>query len=183
MAKNYNFTDNESVLSASTSQGVENQNKVEIIYPQEKAIIPGKTPLIKGIGVPNREFDIILNSKKTYSAKIMSNSQGEWSYLPPENLDLGTYNIAVTTVDFAGKNITLTRNFTVISNETTEGKVLGVASGEPTINYPIPSSTPEATEPVIVSPTTPVTGGANFSNLLLGSFSFFAVGLGLILVF
>lgn len=182
MAKNYNFAENENVLSASTSISEENKNKVEIIYPQEKAIIPGRIPLIQGVGVPNKEFDIVLNSNKTFSAKVMSNSQGKWSYLPPENLELGPHNITVTTVDFDGKKTVLTRSFTVISNETTEGKVLGVASGEPTI-YQLPSPTTAEITPVAINPTTPVTGGADFSNLLLGSFSFFAVGLGLILIF
>ena len=184
MAKNYNFTNDENVLSASTSISEVNQNKVDIIYPQEKALIPGRMPLIKGIAVPNKELSIILNSKKTFSAKILSNNKGEWDYLPPESLDLGLHNITIMTTDFDGKKITITRNFIIISNETTEGKVLGVASGEPTIYIsPLPSLTPDITSPILVSPTTPVTGGANFSNLLLGSFSFFAVGLGLFLIF
>jgi len=182
MAKNYSFINDENVLSASTSISEEKQNKVEISYPQEKAIIPGRIPLIQGVGVPNKEFNIVLNSKKTFSAKVISNSQGEWSYLPPENLELGSHNITVTTVGFNGEKVILTRNFTLISNETTEGKVLGVASGEPTI-YQSPSPTTEAITPIVVSPTIFVAGGADFSNLLLGSFSFFAVGLGLILIF
>ena len=184
MAKNYNFAaENENVLSASTSILDENQNKVEIIFPEEKKIIPGRIPLIQGVGVPNKEFDIVLNSKKTFSAKVISNSQGEWSYLPPENLELGSHSVTVTTVGFNGEKVILTRNFTLISNETTEGKVLGVASGEPTITYKVPSPTTAVILPTVVSPTTPVTGGADFSNLLLGVFSFFAVGLGLILIF
>ena len=62
IAKNYSFTDDENVLSASTSISEENQNKIEIISPQEKAIIPGRIPLIYGVGVPNKEFNILLNS-------------------------------------------------------------------------------------------------------------------------
>ncbi len=184
MAKNYSFINDENVLSASTSISKEKQNKVEIFSPEENAIIPGRIPLIYGIGVPNKELDILLNSKKTFSAKVTSDSQGRWSYLPPENLELGKHSITVTTTDFNGNNITLKRDFTIISNETTEGKVLGVASGEPTIYLsPSPSPTTEAITPIVVSPTIFVAGGADFSNLLLGSFSFFAVGLGLILIF
>ena len=70
-----------------------------------------------------------------------SDSNGNWSYLLPEDLELGPHTIVLKTKDRDGKLITMQRNFTIIALQGNEGRVLGTGTGEPTIIFtttPIP---------------------------------------------
>lgn len=177
IGKNYNFLQNDNVLSATTEFSHKSDPQViQIIYPQEGAFIPGRKPLIKGTALPLSEISISINSKKTYSAIVKADKSGNWSYLIPENLDLGDHIITIKTKGVDGKEILMVRKFKIVANEGLEGKVLGTASGEPTITIqPTPTTYISNTTPTsIVSPT--------ITLLDSGIFELFPVILGLALV-
>ncbi len=54
IGKNYDFIQEDKVLSATSEISTTGEKKdVEIIYPKEDAVIPGRIPLIKGLAPPN----------------------------------------------------------------------------------------------------------------------------------
>lgn len=186
--KNISFLEEE-VLSASTDLTILTNNQIDIIYPKEGALIPGKIPLIKGVGLPKTTIEITVNSKKTYSAVAVSDSKGNWSYLLPEDLELGSHTIILKTKDQDGKLITIKRNFTIVALQGNEGRVLGTASGEPTIIFtatPVPTiiiyDSPIPTVPSDITATPPVSGN-NFSWAIFGSLSLIIIGGGILLAF
>jgi len=183
IGKNYNFIETNDVLSASTGFKNSSDIDVDIIYPQERSLIPGRKPLIKGISLPGIEILITVNSPKTYSAKITSDKNGNWSYLIPDDLNLGQHTITIKTKDRQGKEIIISRNFTIVANEGPEGKVLGTASGEPTITSN-PSSSPTVYVYPTLTPTAapPVSGFFNLSPII-GGLSLIILGGGILLVF
>jgi len=185
--KNVSFTEEDNVLSASTNLDITNNNQTDILYPKESSLIPGNIPLIKGVAMPLTKIEITINSKKVYSAITTSDSKGNWSYLVPENLELGTHTIMIKTKDRTGKEITVTRKFTIIAQQGNEGRVLGTASGEPTIIFtPVPTNivynSPIPTVPSDIT-TTPPISGSNFFGTVFGSLSLIIIGGGILLAF
>ena len=185
--KNFSFVEEDNVLSASTDLTTLPNNQIDIIYPREGVLIPGKIPLIKGIGLPKTIMEITVNSKKTYSAVTTSDINGNWSYLLPENLELGPHTIVIKTKDKEGKEVIITRKFTMIAQQGNEGRVLGTATGEPTIIF---TATPQPTfiaSPIPTVPlnltTTPPVSGSNFSWTIFSSLSLIIIGGGILLAF
>jgi len=183
--KNFSFVEEENVLSASTDLTTSTNNQIDIKYPEEGKLIPGKIPLIKGTALPLTKIEVLINSKKTYSAVTTSDSNGNWSYLLPENLELGPHTITIKTKDKTGKEVTLTRKFTIIAQQGNEGRVLGTASGAATIaptNIVYSSPTPIASSVATTTPTPPVSG-SNFFGIIFSSLSLIIIGGGILLAF
>lgn len=178
----YKFLGEEKVFGIATDNTTQ-ENKVAIIYPDEEGkVISGRVPLIKGTAFPKKEVDITIKSKKTLTAKIFASSDGRWSYLPPEDLDIGQQILIIKTTDDKNKEITLQRKFVIAGNQAIEGKVLGVASGEPTLALPSPTLIASATLTPLPTNTPPVSGGSIFSSVAT-AFSLIITGLGILLVF
>jgi hypothetical protein len=184
--KNFSFIEDENVLSASTDLTIPTNNQIDIIYPKEGVLIPGKIPLIKGVGLPQTIIEITINSKKTYSTVITSDSRGNWSYLPPEDLELGPHTIILKTKDQDGKQLIIQRKFTIIALQGNEGRVLGTATSEPTIIFtstpipPIPTTPLKITTTIIV---TPPVSGSNVFWTIFSSLSLIIIGGGILLAF
>ena len=180
--KNFSFVEEDNVLSASTDLTTLPNNQIDIIYPREGVLIPGKIPLIKGVGLPKTVMEITVNSKKTYSAVTTSDSNGNWSYLLPEDLELGPHTIVIKTKDKEGKDVTIKRNFTIIALQGNEGRVLGTATGEPTIIFTTTPIPPIPTAPLNITMTPPVSG-SNFFGTIFSSLSLIIIGGGILLAF
>jgi len=181
--KNFSFVEDDNVLSATTDFTQLKNDQIDIKYPEEGKLIPGKIPLIKGVSLPKTVIEITVNSRKTYSATTTSDDKGNWSYLLPEDLELGPHTIVIKTKDKTGKEITIKRKFTIIAQQGNEGRVLGTASGEPTMvptniiyNSPIPTISSIIT-------TTPPVSGNNFLGTIFTSLSLIIIGGGILLVF
>lgn len=187
IGKNYNFLQSDNVLSATTGfSGDSKSQPVQIVYPQEGSLIPGRKPLIKGVAFPSAKIDITINSEKTFSAVVTADKVGNWSYLIPENLDLGDHTITIKTKGSDGKDVTLVRRFKIVANEGLEGKVLGTASGEPTITtQPTPTSYVYATPTTVISPTAAQLKEAGGWSIfpIIGGLSLIIVGGGILLAF
>jgi hypothetical protein len=187
--KNFSFVEDESVLSAVSSPSIPGKvsdKKTEILYPKEGSLIPGSIPLIKGMTTPSTRIEITVNSKKTYSAIATSDKEGNWSYLLPENLELGPHTIVVKTKDSTGKDILITRKFTIIAQQGNEGRVLGTASGAatlaPTTVYNSPTPTKVSSSSATMTPTPPVSG-ISFLGTIIGGLSLVIIGGGILLAF
>ncbi|HEX7542904.1 MAG TPA: hypothetical protein VF385_02405, partial [Patescibacteria group bacterium] len=185
--KNFSFVEEDNVLSASTDLTTSTNNQIDIIYPKEGMLIPGKIPLIKGTGLPKTIMGITVNSKKTYSAVTTSDVNGNWSYLLPEDLELGPHTIVLKTKDRDGKLVTMQRNFTIVALQGNEGRVLGTATDEPTIVFTATPQPTYITSPIPTVPlnitTTPPVSGSNFFGTIFSSLSLIIIGGGILLAF
>ena len=186
IGQNFNFIEGTNVLSATSnnlSTGGEKKD-IDIIYPQENALIPGFIPRINGLALPNTEVMITVNSERSYSSRVKSNSKGEWQLLLSERLSLGRHTVTIMTTDRNDQEIKIARDFIIVGNEGNDAKVLGVASGEPTLTLSQATPTPTyySTSSGTIKPTTPVSGFISIKPLV-GASSFFILGLGLLLVF
>jgi hypothetical protein len=190
IGKNYNFLFEENVLGVQNETADEskktNQDEIEISFPQENAVIPGNTPIIKGKALPEKEVFLTLFSladkNKNYSARVKADKGGFWSLKFLENLSPAAYQLILQTKDQNDKDFQLKRNFRLIGNQAIEGRVLGEATPSATI-IPSPTLLPTSisTPTVILTPTTPVSGGSNI--VLLSIFGFLSIILGLRLLF
>lgn len=206
IGKNYKFLQADNVLPASTKRVIEDKDyPVSIIFPKEKAFIPGSRPLLKGLGVPGKQVKIQINSQPGYISRIGVNEKGEWKVEVPVSLAPANYVMTVTTEDKSGDNVTLTRKFTIAKSGE---QVLGEASPSATIiptasPSALPSSSPSATLAVSLSPTitfplftaTPISSitgrlvvsgtppGFNGSPFVFGSIGLIIVGVGMMLIF
>lgn len=184
--KNYSFLENDNVLSATTDSGSMNNSQTEITYPKEGSLIPGNIPLIKGYALPSTKIEITVNSKKTYSTITTSDGKGNWSYLLPENLELGIHTIVIKTKDKVGKEIVITRKFTIIAQQGNEGRVLGTATGEATI-FPTskvyPTTIPTILNAATATPAELKKSGNSFTGTIFGSLSLIVIGAGILLAF
>ncbi len=186
IGRDYDLTQQqENVLS---SEDYQKDLDSQIIYPQDKALIPGRRPLIKGKSLPNSRVKIIIEMIKTnkkINADIQADNQGFWNYYLSKDLDLGKYQLTVKTVNHLQKEVVFTRTFTIIDNGGFEGKVLGTASGEPTI-IPSPTYIQPTEEMISISPTLPSrlkdTGITDLLPIFSG-LSFIIIGIGIFLVF
>lgn len=189
IGKSYNFWAEDNVLSA-TDEIITSlpKKEIDIIYPQEGALVPGFTPIIKGLGGPNSQVLInLFAGTKTYTSKVTTDKNGVWSLIFSERLPLGKHKIVATAKNKKGKEATIERNFLIVANEGNDARVLGEATPEPSLTqYQKPTPTPTI---LVASPTgtivstAPVSGGSNIFQLVAGSISFIILGLGLILVF
>lgn len=185
IGKNYNLSQENNVLAV-TDKIVNQKNNISIIYPQEGAIIPARKPLIKGLALPEKEVLLTISSKsKIYNVNTKTNKNGEWSYLPVNDFDLGDYTILLMTKNEKNQDIKIIRNFKLTGNDAIEGKVLGEATNEAKIitptNLPTPSLIP-TNKPTVYPTSMPKSG--NFDLItIVSSIAFIITGLGILLVF
>ncbi len=180
IGSNFNFGGSEDVLSATMSRGGEKTTKeIDIVYPRENALIPGYSPLIKGVGLPNSEVFIEIHSDTVFSSKVKADDKGVWKLNLPSNLSPGKHIITIKTKDKDGNLITLERKFVIAKNGE---QVLGTATPEATITTALASPTPTKLPVYSPTPKPPVSGGT-ITTSLIGGTSLIILGIGLILVF
>lgn len=188
------------VLGATAEGAVVNSNEIQpsIIYPKEKALIPGNKPLMRGVAIPGKDvLALIQGPTKQYSYRSTADSKGEWIIQYPLALESGAYTFSISTVDKSGFPLTLRRSFSIIKSGE---QVLGEATGSPTLaptapvpTYANPTTSPTirptvATYPTAVptrfvpTATPPVTGGGMTAFAYVALFCI-VVGAGLVLAF
>ncbi|MCS7092918.1 MAG: fibronectin type III domain-containing protein [Patescibacteria group bacterium] len=174
----------------------EERSKIEIIYPKEGSLIPGRRPLIKGTALPIEKvfLRIISRDNQVNLSQVLSvNKDGEWSYLVPSDLPLGDNQLILLTTDENKKEVRKVVNFRVIGNDAFEGRVLGTATIPAALQTPsptpLPSPTPSYDASFTLSPsvteavvTLPSSGSISSFSLLL-SLIIIAVGVFFWLVF
>ncbi len=155
---------NTGVLGEFTNRSEEDILQPQIIYPKERALVPGNTPLIRGVGVPDKEVSVLIQGPKLqYAYRSVINSKGEWIVQYPLALEQGTYTITASTVDKSNLPFSVRRTFTIIKSGE---QVLGEATGSPTLaptstvptptfapSQPSPTRTAVPTVGLTVSPT------------------------------
>ncbi len=190
---------NEVVLGANTIAGTGLvQLQPSIVYPKERAIIPGSKPLMRGLAIPGKDvLAYIQGPTKQYSYRTVADAKGEWLIQYPLPLEAGAYLFSVSTVDKNGFPLTLRRSFSIVKSGE---QVLGTATGSPTLaptspivptNLPTGTPTIQPTSgiyptavPTLFVPTAtpPITGGG-MTGFAYAAVFCIVVGAGLVLAF
>jgi hypothetical protein len=176
IGNNYTFMNENNVLSA-YDKNISVNRELDIIYPKENAIIPGRSPLIKGVSAPRSEVLVVVEAVKTISSRVTTDKDGIWQLLLPESLVAGEYRITATTT-VNGRKVTKERKFTIAKSGE---QVLGEATPEaiPTELEP----TPIKSGPTVIPTATAPVSGNNFKGFVWASASFIVIGLGILLAF
>ncbi len=170
------------------------EKPIELSFPREDAVIPGKNPLIKGLAVPNNQVTITLIKKgkgTLLTTKATADSTGNWRLNLPMALEAGSYTITMSTKNSSGLLQNIQRNFT--TTKSGEEVVLGTATSEATLT-PQPTLVESPTEsvatPYITLPPTatatpkpppPVTGENN-NMIIFGSAALIIIGAGVLML-
>lgn len=179
--KNYDLTTVEkNVLSSSASK--KNQDIFLIVYPKNKALIPGSRPIIKGWALPGKEVNVILKSRPIFSFKTKADKNGQWQVNIDFDLLPGDYQLDANSLDDRGNKLEQTVAFKIIKSGE---QVLGEATPSATL-IPSPTITPTIiptifpTNTPIISPTIYKTG--NFNSYLYGVLAIFFMLTGFFLI-
>jgi hypothetical protein len=200
LGTDYTFSQKNDVLAAHVSRAP-TQSNVDIIFPQEDAVIATGKPLIKGMALPGKKISVTLNptqSSLNYAYDVTANKQGEWKVSLNSSLPIGGYVLTINTENDNGVMISKKRNFTIskvgqqVLGESTSATPSATLT--PTTPSTLPSPTtdvnpsptsntyPSVTPLVTATPTVPVTG-SNFVPLAGVSLGLVVVGLGVLLAF
>jgi len=187
IGKNYQFAIEEEKVLSETTKNQLNFAKIDIIFPKENADIAGKKPIFKGTALPNKKLKIIIESKTSQVFEIHADRDGIWKLTPFYDLEPGKHQVTIIAEDEDGKEIRISRNFTILKSG--EGVTLGEATPSGTISpTAMPTETPILTmPPVTLTPTILLTPpgppGINFFPLTVISTALMILGAGLIMVF
>lgn len=200
LGTDYTFSQKNDVLAAYVSRAP-TQSTVDIIFPQEGAVIATGKPLIKGMALPSKKVSVTLNptqSSLNYAYDVVADKQGEWKVSLNSSLPVGGYVLTIKTENENGVMISKKRNFTIskvgqqVLGESTSATPSATLT--PTTPPTLPSPTtyvnpsptsstyPSVTPLVTATPTVPVTG-SNFVPLAGVSLGLVVVGLGVLLAF
>jgi hypothetical protein len=167
---------------------------VNIIFPKEKAIIPGNQPLIKGTAAANTNVSLTLRTtgQTILSTKVATDEKGEWKLSLPMPLKAASYTLTAIT-DNGLSSQAVSRTFS--TTKSGEEIVLGTATASATLTPESPTVAPtliaEATpttavvaptaQPTYAVSTTPPVTGQNNTAIMVGSLFLVVIAAGIIL--
>ncbi len=204
LGNNYSFISETDVLSVQDKKPLQQsrpKNQVEIRFPKQGAVIPGVAPLIKGYGIPGKPVEARIDSKPTFSERVVVNNDGEWNIPVRTSISPGTYKLTIETENSTGDTVTMERDFTLIksgervlgehdeatpSGTLTPTVVVTTATPTPTTaRTPTPSlqisPTPILTGTVTATPAPPVSG-MNIIPIMVAGLGMVALGFGVMLL-
>jgi len=193
LGNNYIFVDEgTNVLSAQDtvqSRPTTPRFNVELRYPKENSVIPGQTPLIKGIGVPGSVVSVSINTTPVFSGRSTVDADGDWSVVVKKPFNPGTYTISMQTTDRNGQIVTITRSFTLIkSGEQVLGESTTAtpsASIVPSVTVVIQTPAPTgaiSSAPIQTATPAPPVSGVDVSPFLLAGFGLITIAAGVLLL-
>lgn len=192
LGKDYDFTvAKENVLGAQKQSDAKPTKKIDIIFPAERAVIPGDKPLFKGVAVPGSTVQLSL-VPSIFSLQALTDKDGVWKVSSNVSLPANTYTLTMRTADDQNKPVVIKRIFSIgKSGEAVLGEATASATLTPTqppiatptivftTNTPVPTSVISTLTP---TPTLPETG-VTFMSLTIVSVALIIIGAGIILIF
>lgn len=118
--------------------------KPQILNLKENQSFANPKPQFSGTSLPNEKVEIIIHSDEQITTQVTTDSNGNWTYQPPNNLSPGVHTITIKTRDAAGILTTIMRSFTVFA-----------AEAQVPIQTVLPTLIPISTQ----TPTPPPAGG------------------------
>jgi hypothetical protein len=120
-----------------------------ILFPKDNAELKDPQPTFTGKALPNTSIDLTISSENTISQSLLSDSDGNWEYKPPNPLTPGVYTITAASVNAQGEVENVARSFTVNAS----GSKFAQPSVGPKNLTPSPIELPTATPTASPSPT------------------------------
>ena len=162
-------------LTNNINDSLEATASVKILNPAVNGeMIATSSPEFRGRGKPGSTIKITLNSPTEFVVTIKVGEDGTWSWTPPQPLDPGTHTLTVEYTDDNGILQKVTRTFTVLAADLSNGLPAFTAtpSATPTIiptATPTPATTMPATDSgqLTDSGTLPTTIGLAVLGLIL----------------
>lgn len=129
-----------------------------IITPQKDQTFTDPQPRFSGKALPNEAVTIEIHSSDVITDTIKTDTLGNWTYRPSQQLSPGQHTLTIMTRDANGILKTIQQSFTVFAagSQVTES---ATPSATPTTSVPTPTSkpTPTAKPSVTTSPTATAT--------------------------
>lgn len=126
--------------------------KPQILTPKKDQSFTDQKPQFRGTSLPNEKVQIIIHSDENIQTQVIADSNGNWTYRPPNNLSLGEHTITIKTRDSSGILTTIMQSFTVFAatpSATPTQKVTPTSTPTPT-HTPTPFPSPTI---IILTPT------------------------------
>ncbi len=176
--------------SASSTPAATADKELKIINPEKDEKVNTQKPEILGTAPAGKTLTITVQSPATYSGTVKVDSQGNWKWSPPVNLEPGEHTVTVSYLDENGQKQTASHTFLVLAAGTNElPSIVATPSGSatpsptptasPSSQTASPSPTPTSTTSGRVSmPSTE--GGVPDSGYLTPTFLIFIMGCSLI---
>lgn len=168
------------------AEQVSHYDNIDIIFPKDKASIPGSRPLLKGLGEPGKRVSGRLEPDgKLFAVQV--NDDRVWDFAVPFDLLPGEHSLSIETEDIAGKKLALNRVFTILkSGQAVLGEATPSGTLSPTIAPTVGPTITSSPTPTIIPLTTtppPPVSGINIFPFALFSVALVIFGAGVILLF
>lgn len=129
---------------ATTSFGLSGEKSATsspiLVSPLQNAVLTDTKPTFSGQGKPGQTITITVRSDTVYSATVVVDANGRWSWAPPGNLTPGQHSVTIASADTGGSPVNVSQNFTVLASGT---QVTESATPSATLT-PTPTASPSA---------------------------------------
>lgn len=164
LSNNYDFSQEATSTASKSAQSLSFPSislpikslQPEITNPRESQTFVDQKPQFNGTSLPNEKVEIIIHSDEQITTQVTADSNGNWTYKPPNNLSPGAHTITIKTRDSSGILTTIVKSFTVFAAETQPSItpfITPSATPFPTLT-PIPTLAIIPASPIIVPTTT-----------------------------
>ena len=144
-------------------------------------MIATSSPEFKGKAAPGSDIKISVHSATELTQNIKADSQGNWNWTPPANLEPGEHTLTVQYKDAKGILQTITRSFTVLAADRTGGLPSFTATPSSVITL-TPTATPSATISPTLTSMPSTASGVPQTGVLTPTLLIFIVGIGLFIL-
>lgn len=123
--------------------GTPSTKEVAIVNISEGEEVNTTKPQVLGTGSPGTKITITIQSSTPYKGEVVVGQGGQWTYIPPGDLEPGEHMITLAWKDQNGQTQTLKRTFTVLAQGQSEiPSFTASPSGQTATATPTPSPTP-----------------------------------------
>ncbi len=122
-----------------------------IITPKKNEAFTDAQPRFSGKALPNQTVTIEIHSSQVITGTVTTDTAGNWTYRPTQQLSPGNHTLTVMTKDANGILHTIEQSFTVFAAGSQVDQS-ATPSAQPTITIAIPTPTPTI-QPSSLTPT------------------------------
>jgi len=119
--------------------------ELTITNPSQGEEVNSQRPEILGTAPSGETVSITIQSPATYSGKVVVDSQGNWQWTPPADLEPGEHTITASFIDKNGKEQKISRTFTVLAAGGSQLPALTASPSAIATPSPSPTASPTAT--------------------------------------
>ena len=100
---------------AASNSGEASPSALQILTPEKNADVSTSQPVIRGTAAPGSVITIVIHSDSGTTVTVITDTNGNWMYIPATPLDPGLHNIVASAQSTTGTIQTATTMFVVAS--------------------------------------------------------------------